>query len=136
MNELFKTPSSSKWLQLTSATWEIVFFAEQPDKYKTEIQRLIGILEHFHLDAPNLREVALDCLHSNIKELFLEALSPAAELCAGLEKTLIMFPTPTISFSVIKGSHRYHFWTGVLRRFFPGLAERRALKFNAKLCAY
>ena len=123
---------------MTSATWEIVFFAEQPDKYKTEIQRLIGILEHFHSDAPNLREVALDCLHSNIKELFVEALSPAAELCAGLEKTLIMFPTPTISFS-IKASlsdHRYWLWTGVLRRFFPGLAERRALKFNAKLCAY
>ena len=143
VNELLKTPSSSKWLQLTSVTWKMNFEYQspRPDEYESEIQRLIGILKHFRSDAPNLRKVALDCVYLHIEDLVDKALSPTAKLCAELEKILIMFPTPTISFSsesrqAVLGDHRYHFWMGILRRFFPILAERRALKLDAELCAY
>ena len=115
-------------------------FTYRQDIFGTRMRCLIDILEHFHSDAPKLREVALHYFCSDIDDLVAQVSSPTAKLHAELEKTLIMFPTPTISFSLFKpgslSDRRYHFWTGVLRRFFPGLAERRALKLNVELCAY
>ena len=110
--------------------------------YNLKIRRLIGILKHFHSDAPNLREIALNCFYFTIDNLLARVLSPTAKLWAKLEKTLIIFLTPTISFSSssdrhsVLGNRRYPFWMGLLRTFFPVLAERGALKLNVKLCAY
>ena len=107
--------------------------------YNLKIRRLIGILKHFHSDAPNLREIALNCFYFTIDNLLARVLSPTAKLCAELDKTLIMFPIPTISFSnkhILLSNRRDHLWMGVLRSFFPMLAERRALKLDAGLCAY
>ena len=148
VNKLFKTPSSSKWLQLTSVTWKIDFEYEpsgsDDSEYGPNIQHLISILKHFHSDAPKLREIALHCFDLSINDLVTDVLSPNTKLCAELEKILIVFPTPTISFSsndrngIVFGDHRYHFWMGLLRSFFPILAERGALKLDsdAELCAY
>ena len=137
--ELFETPSSSKWLQLTSVTWNASFISipwQSADEHKSRIQHLIGILKDFH--PPKLREVTVKLAHYDNCGHVAGVLHPNAKLCAELEKILITFPTPTILFpsEVVLSDHRYHFWMGVLRRFFPILVERRALILNAKICAY
>ena len=101
-----------------------------PDECESDIQHIIDVLKCFHSDAPKLREVALHCFHMTIGDIVPQILSLTTKLCAELEKILITFPTPTISFSsetrqAVLGDHRYHFWMGLLGSFFPILAERQ-----------
>ena len=68
--------------------------------------------------------------------LLFEDLPSSPELCAELEKILMAFPQPALSFPSKHpiGSHRRHSWMRMLEKFFPALAERGALTINAEYC--
>ncbi len=129
--------SPSDWVQLTSLTWHIPVLLESGtlDQCKSRIQDVTSVLQNFR--PPELRRVNLVLFqHKSVRELLVESLPSLPELCADLEKTLIMFPQPTIWISSPRcfNSRRHHSWMLMLERLFPVLAKRHALELNGNYC--
>lgn len=114
INTLLSSPSD--WSQLTSITLK-----ENLDSYVIEelkdIHQIVMHLENFR--PPKLREVtvALKVLQP-FGTLLMESLPESLEQCAGLEKILITFPKPTLSFSFrphVNG-HRRNLWMPITQQ--------------------
>lgn len=133
--------SSLGWAQLTSITLKLNLFSSfdlKADTYKPHFQRNIEILKAFSC-LQNLQEVTLALLFNDHRGLLIVVLPPLTEVCPELEKALIMFPSPMLSFSYlyendISNHRRCHSWLHIIGKFFPVLAERGALKLNTTLC--
>ena len=149
--------SPSVWIHLHSFKWQaplLVFQdkSELQQAFNSSIQRIIRVLKNFH--PPNLREVTVDFNFSSFRKLIVKLLHSIfinTKLCATLDKILITFPQPTISFSLWPAwrfavplpshhastnlSHRHRLWISLFGRFFRALQQRQALSIvEADFC--